>query len=179
MYLLNDQQIHHYVSDAPRGVYLDIEDYDPRMLQHTSYYFRLGSVIELVTQEERKLYRIDEESPFLTIEPGQYCIVKSLETFILSEKVLGIFGQVGDFVHSGLELVHSPYIDPLFHGALELGLGNRTLASVKVKFRQRIGKVTFFDISDTYPIAIREKSIIAGRFSRLRPKRDDEPVPYD
>lgn len=58
MYLLNDQQIRHYVEDTPRGTYLDIMNFDPKSLQHTYYYFRLGSEYEVHGESGSQILRL-------------------------------------------------------------------------------------------------------------------------
>lgn len=174
MYLLNDRQIKTYVR-APRGQYLDIDNFDPRKLQHTSYYFRLGAEYRRPGAETRPSL-LTEEKRDLLLDPNSYAVIRTLESFWLSEKVLGIIGQASALMFSGLQLVHSPFIDPLFHGPMELGLANLTSKAVSISLGQIIGKVSFFDISDTYPIAIIEGSISEKTFARRRPSRDDDPV---
>lgn len=123
-----------------------------------------------------KFSGLPREKPILVLEPHGFALVKSHETFMLSEKVIGIFGQISDLARLGLDLANSPFIDPLFHGQLELGLWNRTAKKVDVPLGQRIGKVTFFDISDTYPVEIKTGSFAAKKFATRRPLRDDDPV---
>jgi deoxycytidine triphosphate deaminase len=176
MYLLNAQQISKHVQ-SPRGQYLDIENYDERSLQHTSYYFRLGEQYELLGGTEPQIMRLTEDKPYLNLGPNGYAVVKSHEIFILSDKLIGIFGQRSRLAAQGLELVHSPFIDPLFRGRLVLGLSNRLPVAVRLRLGQIIGKVSFFDISDTYPVQVIAGSIIQETFDRRRPQRDDDPVP--
>src|SRR5688572_25102693 len=112
MYLLNHDQIRRYVA-APLGTYLDIVNFNEDRLQHTSYYFSLGRDYEIAEGDGFKLSRLDGERKHLVLPPNGYAVIKSHETFILSDKVMGIIGPVSDFVRWGLELVHSPFIDPL------------------------------------------------------------------
>lgn len=178
MYLLNHDQIRRYVA-APLGTYLDIVNFNESRLQHTSYYFSLGRDYEIAEGDGFKLSRLDGERKHLVLPPGGYAVIRSHETFILSDKVMGIIGPVSDFVRWGLELVHSPFIDPLFNGKLELGLWNRLQRDAAVILGQRIGKVSFFDISDTYPIGIVPKSLQEDKFRRRASLRDDDPIPVD
>jgi deoxycytidine triphosphate deaminase len=175
MYLLNAQQIRTYVA-APYGQYLDIVNFAESSLQHTSYYFRLGPDYELKATAETRIFRLTEEKPTLLLEPNSYAVIKTLESFSLSDKVLGILGQTSKLMAGGLQLIHSPFIDPLFQGQMELGLSNLTSKSVTIRLGQIIGKVSFFDISDTYPISVIVGSISQSTFARRRPLRDDDPV---
>lgn len=106
-------------------------------------------------------------------------MIRSLETFMLSSKVMAIFGQVSDLSKAGLQLLHSPFIDPTFFGQLELGLANHSGGEVVLEWKQSIGKVCFFDVSDTYPLSPPKKGkAIARKFEERYPNRDDDPVPY-
>lgn len=176
MYLLNAHQISKHVQ-SPRGQYLDIINFDEGSLQHTSYYFRLGDYCETLGGTEPKITRLTEDKPYLDLGPNGYAVVKTHENFMLSDKIMGIFGQVSELAERGLELVHSPFIDPLFHGRLAIGLSNRLSVGVRIRLGDRIGKVSFFDISDTYPVEIIAGSIAQRTFAKRRPRRDDDPVP--
>lgn len=176
MFLLNNQEIRERLDD-PTGAYLDIANFDASFLQHTFYYFRLGSEYEIQVSDEFQTHRLTGEKPVLTLEPNGYAVVKSHETFKLSDKVMAVLGPSSDFVRSGLELVHSPFIDPLFHGQLEMGLRNRLSKRVNLRLGHRIGKIAFFDVSDSRPIQLIEGSVVEHKFKSRRPLRDDEPVP--
>jgi deoxycytidine triphosphate deaminase len=177
MYLLNAQQISKHVQ-GPRGHYLDIVNFDESKLQHTSYYFRLGEHCEILTgTTEHQIIRLTEEKPYLTLGPQGYAVVKSHETFLLSDKLIGVLGQTTKLAENGLELVHSPFIDPLYYGPLVFGLSNRLAKTVRIRLGDRIGKVSFFDISDTYPVSVIEGSILQTTFNERRPQRDDDPIP--
>jgi deoxycytidine triphosphate deaminase len=178
MYLLNHDQIRRYVA-APRGTYLDIINFDPKRLQHTSYYFSLGREYEILDSGDSRLLRLDDKTQHLVLPPQGYAVIKSHETFMLSDKVIGLIGPISDFVRWGLGLVHSPFIDPMFHGQLELGLLNRLPKAATVRLGQAIGKVSFFDISDTYPIEIVPSSAQEEKFKQRYPRRDDDPVSGD
>jgi deoxycytidine triphosphate deaminase len=157
--------------------YLEIVNFEERLLQHTFYYFRLGSEYEVRDAQGYKILRLTKEDQYLNLEPQGYAVIRSHETFRFSNKVMGILGPTSDFVRSGLELVHSPFIDPLFHGKLEMGLWNRLKTPISIRLGQRIGKIAFFDISDTSSVQILEGSIAEQKFKRRIPLRDDDPVP--
>lgn len=178
MFLLNDQLIRGYVQSGSRS-YLDIEPFDEDCLQNTSYYFRLGSHCKESSKQGQPLVELGPQKSKLFIPPGGMAMIRSLETFLLSNKVMAIFGQVSDLTKSGLELMHSPFIDPTFFGQLELGLVNRTNSEVAVEWQQKIGKVCFFDVSDTYPVFPPSKGKpLAKKFEERYPERDDEPAHY-
>ena len=116
-----------------------------------------------------KVFELNDESKILELGAGGYAQIQSLEVFALSEKVLGVFGQISDFARRGLQLVHSPFLDPLFDGRLELGLWNHGEQTLRLNMEDLIGKVAFFDISDTYPVTRPpDDSILGETFNRRR-----------
>jgi hypothetical protein len=171
MYLLNHQLIHNYVeSNSP---YLNIWNFKLTNLQHTFYYFRLGSE-GLINGNPFKL-STDPENKLLTLQPDDFAVIKTHETFDISEKLIAIFGQSSDLTKKGLHLIHSPFIDPKFRGKLELGIKNISKNPITLEYqKQIIGKISFFDISDTYPIVLNPNSKIAQKFKARSPERDDE-----
>lgn len=178
MFLLNDQLIRGYVQDGSRG-FLDIEPFEEDCLQNTSYYFRLGSHCKETSKPGQPLVELGPARSKLILPPSGMAMIRSLETFLLSNKVMAIFGQVSDLTNCGLELMHSPFIDPTFFGQLELGIVNRTSSEVAIEWQQKIGKVCFFDVSDTYPVfpPLKGKAL-ASKFEARRPERDDDPPHY-
>lgn len=179
MYLLNDALIEQYVN-AYRGSsddFMDIENFDQDMLQHTSYYFRLGAEWDLFDGDgDARPQRLSATADVLTIPPRGYVVVKSHEVFRLSSRILGIFGSVSALAARGLQMNNSAYLDPLFSGALTVGIENKLDSENVIRWKEKIGKVSFFDISDTYPIRVRPGSIQERTFKQRKPRRDDDPV---
>jgi deoxycytidine triphosphate deaminase len=161
MFLLNSLLIHSYVeSESPT---LNIAPYLAKNLQHTFYYFRLGSE-GTINGKPFKLSNKREEK-HLTLEAGDFATIKTHEAFYFSEQILGIFGQSSDLSKDGLQVLHSPFIDPGFKGQLKFGIKNLNNVPISLEYEvTRIGKICFFDISDTYPINIKKNSIIYKKF---------------
>lgn len=161
MFLLNDGLIQKYRNDGRLG----IEPFYENDLNPTSYYFRLGDVVELFgppsptrTLTPAQVFTITEDRPDPVILPPRgYALIRSKENFRLTNQVLGIFGQTSEMTTRGLRLVHSPYIDPTFEGILKMGLQNMLDEKQPLGYDVRIGKVSFFDLTDTYPIGVLKK----------------------
>ncbi|HEX9927154.1 MAG TPA: hypothetical protein VGB02_01295 [Pyrinomonadaceae bacterium] len=159
MYLLNDAMIAKYIEDD-NGI-LDISDYLRKNLGHTFYYFRLGSDVTL----NGKVLKLSEEERFLTLEPNDFAVIKTFERFSLSDNILGIFGQTRELAERGVQVLHSPFIDPRFKNRLILGIKNLGIEKIDLEYEvSKIGKVCFFNISDTYPINIKKNSDFYKRF---------------
>jgi deoxycytidine triphosphate deaminase len=125
---------------SPRE-YLKIIPYEEKNHISNFYYFRLGA-----RDDKGKPIKIDKT---LTIPKNGFTTVWSLEEFTFGERVLGLFGNLSALVGKGLQLVHSPSIDPGFKGSLALGIKNNTSDPVDLAVGDRIGKILFFDVSDT------------------------------
>jgi len=121
--------------------YIKINPYEEENHISNFYYFRLGAI-----NDNGNLVEIDKT---LTIPKNGFITVWSLEEFIFGERILGLFGNLSALVGRGLQLVHSPSIDPGFTGCLSLGIKNNTSDPVDLAMGDRIGKILFFDVSDT------------------------------
>ena len=176
MFLLDSQMITEYMKEG----LLTISDFEQSMLHPTYCYFRLGKWAK-VFDGQRLGYR-----PVVIGEPGHeilsipahgYALIQTFERFTLSRRVLGFFGQPSALPRKGLRLNHSPTIDPLFDGYLEMGLENLLDRPAQVEYRERIGKVVFFDVSDTYPVGDIKGTLSEKDFKRREQLKGAEPLP--
>lgn len=158
---------------------LEIEGFDQKLLHPTYYYFRLGKWIK-IWNGQIKDYHSDElgepGKEVLSIPPQGYALIQSLEFFSCSKKVLAIFGQISALPRRGLRLNHSPSIDPNFKGYLEMGLENLLDTPKEIKYGDYIGKILFFDISDTYPLGQIKGTISEEDYKRRETLRGAEPL---
>lgn len=180
MYLLNRQQMITRVNNT-RLNYLNIRNFELKNLQHTSYYFRVGQTYKIFNSdnniEEKKLNNRNE---IITIKPNQYILIQSAEVFILSDKVKALIGSCGVNIENGLLLNYSPFIDPLYEGWIEVGVKNLLDFDIHLKIGQKLGKVSFIDISDTYPIEIAEGTFQKSKFENraLFSSESDDGIRY-
>ena len=178
MYLLNYAQIRRHVNDN-NSKYLEIEDFDESNLQHTSYYFRLGLNYTSFDEDGNKVkLEIKNKKSGVVIKPNEYIIVESIEFFSLSDKVKGTMGSLSEMIMKGLQINYSPFIDPLYKGWLCIGIKNLLAKEIKLNYGDNIGKVSFYDISDTYPINIIKGSRQDVLFKE-RDKRDGPNYPVE
>jgi len=158
---------------------LDIEDFELKLLHPTYYYFRLGKWVR-IWDEKRKDYHSDElgepGKEVLSIPPRGYALIQSLERFTCSKKVLAVFGQISALPRKGLRLNHSPTIDPNFKGYLEMGLENLLDQPRELRCGDTIGKIVFFDISDTYPVPDIKGTISETEYKRREILKGAEPL---
>lgn len=182
MFLLNHHQILDYVNR--RGQKFDIDPFDEDNLQHASYYFRLGSRYQRRTpMNDREIMVTEGRDPYLDVygelegEPtkslalqqNEYVLVQSLEHFRFDETIFAIFGAASTAARSGIQIVNSPFVDPLYPSRnrsepLLIGMRNLNPDPVTIRMGERIGKIAFFDISDTYLQGLRPGSSQEKRF---------------
>lgn len=175
MFLLNDNLILDYKKEG----LLDIEGLDLDLLHPTYYYFRLGKWAKIWDEKQRDYQPIELEGTgknVLTIPARGYCLVQSFERFKCSSKVLAIFGQISALPRKGLRLNHSPSIDPNFTGYLELGLENLLEHPVELEYKENIGKIMFFNISETFPVREIQGTISEKEYKRREHLRSPEPI---
>jgi len=122
--------------------HLKIEPYESAYHINNFYYFRLGAL-----KEEDKVIKIEAD---YKLPPNGFQRIWSMERFEFSDRVFALFGNLSAMVEKGVQLIHSPSIDPGFSGSLALGLKNNSDIPVKIKPGDRIGKIIFFDCADTF-----------------------------
>jgi len=122
--------------------HLKIEPYEPKHHINNFYYFRFGGV-----KEGDKVVRVNED---VELASHGFIQIWSLERFELSDRIVALFGNLSTMVSKGLDLIHSPSIDPGFSGCLALGMRNNLSVPVTLQAQEKIGKILFFDCADTF-----------------------------
>lgn len=166
MYLLNSSKILEYSNQSPFQD-LHIKYLSEDNLNPSSYYFRIGN--HFSENRGDKWQTLSEKNQTITIQPNQLILVTSLESFRLSKRVFGIIGPSTDMQKYGLRILYGQFIDPMFDGHLEIGIHNPFNESISIKFKETLGKVCFFDVSDTYPILDNDAhSVYKKKFKRRK-----------
>jgi dCTP deaminase len=129
---------------------LIVDEFDSASLQTTSYDVRVGqraimggSSIEIDLTREK-----------LTIEPGSYAGVISLEKFKLPNNVVAHLGSKRKFSYEGLILLTGCAVDPGYEGHLLFGVYNASTKRVVLPIRMKICNVIFWKMTiDVKPVA--------------------------
>ena len=180
MFLLNARMIKE--NNAQHGL-LDIRPFHQLHLCPTYYYFSLGSQYRRWDRSKKDWERGDlvPGKEVLNIKEDEFVLIQSQERFRCSKQCFALFGQSSTLIRKGLSLRNSPFIDPNFPdevdpGYLEIGLKNELNITVKLRLGDCIGKICFFNISDTYPIADVAGSASEEDFTRR--SGSGPPIPY-
>jgi deoxycytidine triphosphate deaminase len=154
---------------------LQIEPFDKSQLQHTSYYFRLSPVYAERNSEEWR--HLAPKGRNFALQPGEYLRVQSQERFHLSDKIFGLIGPDSEISKGGLRFVHAPFVDPLYDGPLMFGIHNCFGEVVTIEVGCSIGKIVFFNTSDTYPVRLRPLSASERKFNERSKIREESKMP--
>ena len=179
MFLLNDRTI---IENLHAGGLVQIEPFSENNLCPTYYYFRFGGNYQRWSREEKRWIEgeLDRTNSVLQVQGDEYLLIQSMEHFKCSKRCLALFGASSRLIRKGLSLRNSPFIDPNFPeevslGALELGLKNELNAPVNLYVGESIGKMCFFNVGDTFPVADVEGTPSEADYERR--SRSDHPQP--
>ena len=134
--LLSDVQIRKAIEDGE----LTIEPFGEECLQGASYDLRIGP--EALMSGQEKVSNLEHEGT-LTIKPGQFAIINTLEKVKTSEKIAGRIGVRSYFTRKGLVFLTGLQIDPGFDGVLILGLYNASPRNMVLEYAEPFCSVEF------------------------------------
>jgi deoxycytidine triphosphate deaminase len=144
-----------------------IAPFEPAMLHHATYYLRLGDRIDRRGPDGWTTIKLGAEGTF-ELPPAGYVRVWTMEDVSLTADAMALVGCVSDLIESGLVLLHSPFIDPLFSGRLRFGLYNLGGQPATLRLAQPIGKVAFFDVAESHVPRPQPGSIMDRKLSAFR-----------
>ena len=87
----------------------------------------------------------DERENAFTFAPGQYYLIKTIETVNMPTSLSGIIFPRTTLFRSGLTLFNG-IIQPGYSGELTFGLSNLGKSNIKISFGARIVHVTFHEV---------------------------------
>jgi len=119
------------------------DNFSEKNLEPASYDFRLG--IEGITSSIKKKINIEEEG-YISIEPGEFVVVQSLEHFDIPLDIVGNIGMTSKYARKGLILLHGLQIDPGFKGPLHLRAFNTSTEKIIISYHETIGMVQFIQL---------------------------------
>jgi dCTP deaminase len=111
--------------------------FDESCVQQSSYDLRLGESAYLVG--EKTPVFLSEDDPYLTITPGQFALLTSLEKLDMPSGLIGFITLKNGMKMEGLVNISGFHVDPTFKGNLIFAVNNAGPSDIRVQF----GKTTF------------------------------------
>lgn len=125
-----------------------VSPFDEALVNPASLDVKLGGTLLIESAQGPQLVKYplgvhSEANPYL-LQPGQFVLAQTVETFHLPEHVAAQFVLKSSRAREGIEHLLAGYIDPGFHGVLTLELHNsRQLHPVSIWPGMRIGQIVF------------------------------------
>src|SRR5271157_4329573 len=144
--ILNYQQI----IDTCKSNDIVIDPFDVKQVQGATYDLRVGE--QGATTSTKKLINI-RENGYLTLDPGDFGIITTLEIIKLSPSYVGRFGLRSKYARKGLIATTGPQIDPGYYGRLIIGITNLTPKPVSLPYKDDLLTVEFHRLeqASTHP----------------------------
>ena len=119
-----------------------LENAELDYVQGSSYDLRLGTEYF----HNGLIKTLDDQEPFITLNPGDYAIVSSLETANFPKDIAGKFDlSIGLFCR-GVILSNGPQVDPGFKGKLFCLLFNSSNRKIQLKLKQHYATIEFLKL---------------------------------
>ena len=173
MFLLSDDLVKRYERRGLKIVNATPDNYFP-----TCYYFRLGPRAQYpFGQEPLTAHAISRSG--LVLEPNDQIRVATMEHFRLPDHVKATLGpRTSNAVERGLLLLHGPTVEPGYDAPLDVGIKNISPFPLTLKQGDSIGKIEFYDISDTQLEQTRLTSEAERRVQRWGTDDDNPDAPW-
>src|SRR5271157_2347619 len=139
--ILNYQQI----IDTCKSNDIVIDPFDVKQVQGATYDLRVGE--QGATTSTKKLINI-RENGYLTLDPGDFGIITTLEIIKLSPSYVGRFGMRSKYARKGLIATTGPQIDPGFRGRLIIGITNLTPKPISIPYKDHFLSVEFHKLEE-------------------------------
>jgi len=165
--------------------WLNIEPYDPDMVQPASIDIRLGkkfieyadltaggriAVDQIVIDPEEDTARLHAttvlpEGGSMVLHPGAFMLAHTIETITLSSRIAARLEGRSSYARLGLIIHSAGFIDPGFSGQITLELSNLAPHPIVLRPGTRIGQVCFMPTVSAadVPYGIREGSKYQGQ----------------
>ena len=108
-------------------------------IQGASYDLRLGDKYF----QKGEIKTLDEQNPFVVMEPGDYVLISSKEIANLPKDIAGRFDLTVSLFCKGVILSNGPQVDPGFHGRLFCLLFNTANNKVQLKHGEHYATIEF------------------------------------
>jgi len=125
---------------------LIITNFDKQSLKPLAYVATVGKKV-LLSGAEKEINLEKEGS--ITIEPGDFLLFSTFESFTLSDKIAGHIGPRSYFARKGLAILAGMHIDPKWDGHLVIGAYNSSPQKIVLDYKSQIINIEFHKLQTT------------------------------
>jgi deoxycytidine triphosphate deaminase len=118
-------------------------DYDPDLLQNSSYKLRIGEIIE---PEKGKCH--NGQTRDYAIKPSEVIIIITKDKIKTPAGIAGSYSALHNLSSQGLLLINASMIEPGYSGHLSCFLVNFSALPILLSHDQEIAKLTFFEVKN-------------------------------
>jgi deoxycytidine triphosphate deaminase len=138
-----------------------IKPFEDRLLQPASYDLCIGKECEL----EGRLRILTKNKPAISVAPGAFAVLTTLESLQLPKDVIGRAGLSSRYALLGLQSTMGPQIDPGFQGLLTIPVVNMGNAEMTMRLGDPFLTVEFSKLDRRAPRGYAE---LYGASTRMR-----------
>jgi dCTP deaminase len=121
---------------------LDVQPWDPRMLQPSSYDLKLGDKYGFPGSDDRW----DIPATGYLLGAGEFVLLGTWETVTVGNRVKGRVCGRSSWARRGLQVEAAGLVDPGFTGELTLEVTNLWSEDIWIPWRARIAQIEFMEL---------------------------------
>lgn len=110
--------------------------FDAQRLNEASYDLRVGD--EVYLSENQIPTRLDLESPYVVLPPGQFALVKTYEEIHIPRDLIGLLSIRSKFKFQGLINISGFHVDPTYTGNLIFSVQNVGPNDIRLKYLEPV-----------------------------------------
>lgn len=124
---------------------LIVQNFDENCLRQASYDLRLGKELYLAGESVPRF--LSDESPFMSIPPGQFAILTCHEIVAIPRERLAFISVRSKYKLEGLINISGFHVDPSFRGVLRFGVQNVGPADILLKCLEPTFTIFFAELT--------------------------------
>lgn len=125
-----------------------IDGGNPTLIREVCYDLRVGD--EIYRSEERLPERLSESTPYVVLQPGQFALVRTLETVKVPDDLVGLISIRFEYKLQGLVNVSGFHVDPTFSGKLIFAVQNVGPNDIRLRYGEPTFMIMWGTLSQPY-----------------------------
>jgi dCTP deaminase len=121
------------------------DTFQPANVRQASYDLRLGAA-SYVVGNEAPVQLNKEKQPYLTIAPGQFALLTTVEVLQMPDDLLGFITLRNTYKMQGLINVSGFHVDPTHHGILVFAVNNIGPSDIRLRFEDDTFTIFFAQV---------------------------------